>query len=54
MGLLAAIGNTAGGILASKFAIKHGVEALRWFLIIVIIVFTGYLFGIFQIIKDLF
>ncbi len=54
MGLLAAVGNTAGGILASKFAIKHGTEPLRWFLIAVIIVFTSYLFGIGQFIMSLF
>lgn len=54
MGLLAAIGNTAGGIVASKFAIKHGAEPLRRFLMIVIIIFIGYLFGVVQFIKDLF
>ena len=54
MGFLAAIGNTAGGIVASKFAIKHGAEPLRWFLMIVIIIFTGYLFGVFQFIKGIF
>ncbi len=45
MGLLAAIGNTIGGIVASRFAVKFGAEPLRWFLIIVIVVFTAYLFG---------
>ncbi len=54
MGLLAAIGNTAGGIVASKFAIKHGSEPLRWFLMIVIIVFSAYLFGVINFIKGLF
>jgi len=52
IGLISAIGNTLGGIVASKFAIKYGAEPLRWFLIIVIIVFTSYLFGFFEIIKD--
>jgi len=46
IGLISAIGNTLGGIFASKFAIKHGAEPLRWFLVVVIIVFTGYLFGV--------
>ena len=54
MGLIAAVGNTLGGITASKFAITHGAEPLRWFLMIVIIVFTGYLFGVFQYIFSLF
>ncbi len=47
IGLISAIGNTLGGIIASNFAIKHGAEPLRWFLIIVIIVFIAYLFGTF-------
>ncbi len=54
MGLLAAIGNTAGGMVASKFAIKHGTEPLRWFLIAVIIIFSGYLFGVGHFIISLF
>ncbi|MCF6367103.1 MAG: sulfite exporter TauE/SafE family protein [Bacteroidales bacterium] len=45
IGLISAVGNTLGGIIASNFAIKHGTEPLRWFLIIVIVVFSGYLFG---------
>jgi len=51
MGLIAAVGNTLGGIFASKFAIKHGAEPLRWFLAIVIVVFTVYLFGAFDFIH---
>ncbi|MCF6184112.1 MAG: sulfite exporter TauE/SafE family protein [Bacteroidales bacterium] len=51
MGLIAAAGNTLGGIFASKFAIKHGAEPLRWFLVIVIVVFTLYLFGAFDFIH---
>ncbi len=54
MGLFAAIGNTIGGIVASKYAIKYGSEILRRFLIIVIVIFTGYLFGVFQFIENLF
>ncbi len=54
VGLLAAIGNTVGGIVASKFAIKYGAEPLRWFLMTVIIVFSSYLFGVIRFIKDLF
>ncbi len=45
VGLISAVGNTLGGIFASKFAIKHGAEPLRWFLVVVIIVFTVYLFS---------
>jgi len=44
VGLISAIGNTLGGIFASKFAIKYGTNALRWFLAIIIIAFIIYLF----------
>ncbi len=54
IGLISAIGNTLGGIVASKFAIKHGAEPLKWFLTAVIIIFTAYLFGLFDIIKDIY
>ncbi|MCD4793533.1 MAG: sulfite exporter TauE/SafE family protein [Bacteroidales bacterium] len=54
IGLISAIGNTLGGIVASKFAIKHGAKPLRWILMIVIIVFTGYLFGVHRVVLSLF
>ena len=54
IGLISAIGNTIGGIIASNFAIKHGTEPLRWFLIAVIVVFTAYLFGAFELFSNLF
>lgn len=47
VGLLSAVGNTLGGIIASNFAVKHGAKPLRWILIIVIMVFTAHLFGLF-------
>ncbi len=43
IGLISAIGNTLGGIFASKFAIKYGAKPLKWFLVIIIISFLGYL-----------
>jgi len=54
IGFISAVGNTLGGIVASKYAIKHGVIFLRWFLAVVIVSFSGYLFGIYQIIFDYF
>lgn len=54
IGLVSAIGNTLGGIFASQFAIKHGAEPLRWFLVAVIVVFTSYLFGIHNLILNFF
>ncbi len=50
MGLIAAVGNLIGGIIASKYAMKWGANFIRWFLIIVIILFASKLLGIFDII----
>lgn len=44
LGLISAIGNIFGGIVASKIAIKKGVGFIRWFLIIVIVLFSVKLF----------
>lgn len=43
-GLIAALGNVAGGILASKMAIKKGSGLIRWFLAAVILLFSIQLF----------
>jgi uncharacterized membrane protein YfcA len=48
VGLLSAVGNTIGGIWASNYAVKYGAKPLRWILIIVLILFTMYLFGFFD------
>lgn len=49
LGLIAAIGNLIGGIVASKLAIKKGATFVRWFLIAVIILFTLKLLNVFNI-----
>ena len=49
LGLISAIGNLAGGILASRYAVDWGAKFIRWFLIIVIILFASKLFGLFDI-----
>lgn len=54
LGLISAAGNTLGGILASKFALKHGTKALRVILIAVLSVFAAHLFGFFQFLYGLF
>jgi len=54
MALISTIGNTLGGIIASKYAIHYGAKALRWFLLLVLIVFSSYLFGLFEFIQNLF
>jgi uncharacterized protein len=49
MGLISAIGNIFGGIVASHFAISWGAKFIRWVLIIIIILFTGKLLGIYDL-----
>jgi len=38
-GLISAVGNLAGGIVASKMAVHKGAGFIRWFLIVVIVLF---------------
>ncbi len=47
VGLISALGNTLGGIIASNYAVKYGAKPLRWILIAVILVFSAHLFGLF-------
>ncbi|GAB4291868.1 MAG: sulfite exporter TauE/SafE family protein [Marinilabiliales bacterium] len=48
IGLIAAIGNVFGGILGSRWALSWGPKVVRWFLIVVILLFTAKLFGLFN------
>lgn len=48
LGLIAAIGNLMGGIFASRLAIKKGAGFIRWFLIVIIILFAVKLLNIFE------
>lgn len=49
IGLISAIGNTIGGLVASTYAVKYGSKHLRWVLIVVLILFSSYLFGFFDL-----
>ena len=49
MGLIAAIGNVFGGIIASHFAVEWGAKALRWIVMAVVVLFTLKLFGVINI-----
>lgn len=53
LGLIAAIGNLLGGIVASRLAIKKGAGFIRWFLIFVIILFAMKLLNIFEFLSNL-
>jgi len=51
IGGIAAIGNLAGGIVASKFALKRGAGAIRIILIVVLTLFAAKLFGLFGLFR---
>ena len=48
IGLIAAIGNVLGGIVASHFAVSWGAKFIRYVLIIIIILFSGKLLGVYD------
>lgn len=48
-GLVHAIGNVIGAWIASRLALKRGVEFVRWVIIVVILVFSADLLGIISI-----
>lgn len=50
IGIITSIGNLAGGIIASYFAVKKGSKFIRWILIFVIIVFASKLLGLLDLI----
>ena len=44
LGLISAIGNVIGGIVASRMALQRGAHFIRWFLVVIIVLFTARLF----------
>ena len=49
IGLISAIGNIFGGLLASRLAVNWGAGFIRWFLILIIILFNAKVFGFFNL-----
>lgn len=49
MGAIASLGNILGGFIASYFAVSWGANFVRWILILVIIVFSLHLLGMFNL-----
>ncbi|HBF89229.1 MAG TPA: hypothetical protein DDX39_11360 [Bacteroidales bacterium] len=49
MGLISAIGNVFGGYIASQFAVTWGANIIRWMLVIIIVLYTSHLFGLFEL-----
>lgn len=52
LGLIAAIGNLIGGIVASQLAIKRGARFIRIILIVIIILFAMKLLNIFELLSN--
>ncbi len=50
-GLTLTIGNVVGALIASRLAVKKGVAFVRWVIVIVILLTSGHLFGLYDIKK---
>ncbi len=50
-GLTLTIGNVVGALVASRLAVKKGVNFVRWVIVIVILLTSGQLFGLYDIKK---
>jgi len=50
-GLILTIGNVIGALIASRMAVKKGVNFVRWVIVIVILLTSGHLFGLYNIKK---
>ncbi|MBN2683325.1 MAG: sulfite exporter TauE/SafE family protein [Bacteroidales bacterium] len=49
LGSIAAIGNVAGGYVASKYALSWGAGIIRWILVVVILLFASKLLGLYNL-----
>lgn len=47
-GLIMTIGNVIGAIIASRLAVTKGVEFVKWVIVVVIIITSGKLFGLYN------
>ncbi|MCK4569473.1 MAG: sulfite exporter TauE/SafE family protein [Bacteroidales bacterium] len=48
-GLTLTIGNVFGALIASRLAVKKGVNFVRWVIVVVILLTSGHLFGLYNI-----
>ena len=48
-GLIMTIGNVVGALVASRMAVKKGVNFVRWVIVVVILLTSGHLFGLYDI-----
>ena len=51
-GLTLTIGNVVGALVASRLAVKKGVNFVRWVIVVVILLTSGHLFGFYNV-KEL-
>jgi len=47
-GLILALGNMAGAWIASRMAVKKGVNFVKWVIVIVVLITTGQMFGLYD------
>jgi len=50
IGIFSSIGNLIAGVVASHYAVKHGANFIRIFLIVIILLFSAQLLGVFDLI----
>jgi len=48
-GLTLTVGNVVGALVASRMAVKKGVNFVRWVIVVVILLTSGHLFGLYNI-----
>jgi len=52
-GFVLAIGNVVGAFVASRLAVSKGVEFVKWVIVIVILLTSGQMFGLYDL-KEIF
>ena len=48
-GLVLAIGNVAGALIASRLAVSKGVDFVKWVIVVVILLTSGQMFGLYDL-----
>jgi uncharacterized membrane protein YfcA len=47
-GLLLAVGAVVGALIASRLAVAHGVAFVKWIIVVVILITSGEMFGLYD------
>lgn len=48
-GLVLAIGNVIGALVASRLAVSKGVDFVKWVIVVVILLTSGQMFGLYNL-----